>query len=99
MTTKHRFSAKGYRALCQGGQTTDAAHNRALRFVFTIILRAKSPSPSRYACVYSLKTLEIVAKESGVTRVFLLNMNFRETKFAGRREKQLSAKRVRRPNL
>ena len=99
MTTKHRFSAKGDRALCQGVQTTDAFHNRALRFVFTIILRAKSPRPSRYVYAYSLKTLEIVAKERGVTRVFLLNMNFRETKFAGRREKQLSAKRVRRPNL
>ena len=64
-------------------QKTDAVHNRALRFVFTIILRAKSPRPSRYAYAYSLKTLEIVAKERGVPRVslFLLNMNFRETKF------------------
>ena len=93
------FSAKGYRALCQVVQTSDAVHNRALRFVFTIIRWVKSPRPSRYAYAYSLKTLEIVAKESGVPRVSLLNMNFRETKFAGRREKQLSAKRVRRPNL
>ena len=38
MTARHRFSAKGYRALCQGVQTTDAAHNRALRFVFAIRL-------------------------------------------------------------
>ena len=55
--------------------------------------KTKSPRPSRYAYAYSLKTLEIVAKERGVPRVslFLLNMNFRETKFAGRREKQLSA--------
>ena len=91
MTVKHRFSAKGYGALCQGVQTTDAFHNRALRFVLAIIRWAKSPRPSRYVYAYSLKTLEIVAVESGVTRVFLLNMNFRETKFAGRREKQLSA--------
>ena len=78
MTTRHRFSAKGDRALCQGVQTSDAAHKRALRFVLAIILRAKSPRPSRYVYAYSLKTLEIVEKESGVPRVFLLNMNFRE---------------------
>ena len=49
-----------------------------LRFVFAIIRWAKSPRPSRYVYAYSLKTLEIIAKESGVTRVFLLNMNIRE---------------------
>ena len=42
----------------------------------------QSPRFSRNRRRRTLKALEIVAKERGVPRVFLLNMNFRETKFS-----------------